>query len=184
MFRFRPPLTPEVSQTDHLRAPLFKSRNPLSRPALRGGVIWPGSACDPRLLSCTKIVPSVHIGMISISLTSPQAKSSLMFCCTGLRQKAVCLPTAAHIRIERPCRGSSTQPRRMAHSGSQGQAAGMQLVPPLSLYCVLIFDMLVLGSVYELRKVVTGHDDCSWRCQSSLSTPKIKSICGNYRPVT
>ena len=78
----------------------------------------------------------------------------------------------------------STQPRRMAHSGSQGQAAGMQLVPPLSLYCVLVFDMLVLGPVYELRKVVTGHDDCSWRGQSSLSTPKIKSICGNYRPVT
>ena len=123
MFSFRPPVTPEVSQTDHLRSPPFKSRNPLSRPALRGGVIWPGSACAPRPLSCTKIVPSVHIGMSSISLTSPQAKSSLMFCCTGLRQKAVCLPTAAHIRIERPCRGSSLPSpeewHTAAHRGKQ-----------------------------------------------------------------
>ena len=145
MFSFRPPVTPEVSQTDHLRSPPFKSRNPLSRPALRGGVIWPGSACDPRPLSCTKIVPSVHIGTSSISLTSPQAKSSLMFCCTGLRQKAVYLPTAAHIRIERPCRGSySTQPRRMAHSGPQGQTAGILSAAPFSLYNVLVFDTPVL----------------------------------------
>ena len=161
MFRFRPPLTPEVSQTDHLRAPLFKSRNPLSRPALRGGVIWPGSACDPRPLYRTKIVPPVHTAMSAISLTSPQAKSSLMFCCTGLRIKTVCLPTAAHIRIERPWRHSyPAHPRRMAHSGPQGQTAGILLALPfLCLACWILI---------RLSLAVWQHFNFS---QKDLTTP-------------
>lgn len=35
------------------------------------------------------------------------------------------------------------QPSKRPHSGSQGQAAGI-LPPPFSLYCVLVFDMMVL----------------------------------------
>ena len=44
---FRPPLTPELTKTDHLSPPLPKARNPLDCPALRDGVTsWRG-ACGP-----------------------------------------------------------------------------------------------------------------------------------------
>lgn len=52
---FRPPVTPELIQTDHLRPPSPKARNPLCRPVLRDGVTGGRVACDPLPLSFTKI---------------------------------------------------------------------------------------------------------------------------------
>ena len=52
---FRPPVTPELIQTDHFRTPSPKARNPLCRPALRDGVAGWRGACAPLPLSSTKI---------------------------------------------------------------------------------------------------------------------------------
>ena len=55
----RPPSRPQGPKTD--------PRAAASRPALRGGVSLPGPGCDPRLLSRTKIVPSVLLNESPIS---------------------------------------------------------------------------------------------------------------------
>lgn len=57
---FRPPVTPELIQTDHLRPPPPKARNSLCRPALRDGVTGWRGACDPLPLSCTQIDRLLH----------------------------------------------------------------------------------------------------------------------------
>ena len=61
---FWPPVTPELIQTDHLRPPPPKARNPLCRPALRDGVTGWRGACAPLPLSCTQIDRSFHLNIL------------------------------------------------------------------------------------------------------------------------
>lgn len=113
LFRFRPPVTSAVCQTDHLCSPPCQSCNPLARPALRGGVVWPGDTCDPRLLSCTIFDPLVLVGESSIS---PQAAKPAHFAAPPLQHA-----TAAGL-------GSPPQPQ----DGAEGWSVGV--VPTLPLF--------------------------------------------------
>lgn len=67
-------MTSEVSQTDHLCSPRPNPRKPLSRPALRGGVVREGGACDPLALSCTIFDRGCHLAADCVSLASVQAR--------------------------------------------------------------------------------------------------------------
>ena len=118
MFRFRPPVTPEVSQTDHLRSPPFKSRNPLSRPALRGGVIWPGSACDPRPLSCTFFDPSVLVGAGSIRPRAASLAPAEQFTFSFASPHLLSVPPPLRWVMGQFCRTAATR-SRMTSGGAR-----------------------------------------------------------------
>lgn len=61
---FRPPVTPELTKTDHLRLPPPKACSPLPRPALWDGVAGRRGACDLLPLSCTQIDRLVHLHVL------------------------------------------------------------------------------------------------------------------------
>ena len=102
---FRPPVTPELIQTDHLRPPPPKSRNPLPRPALRDGVTGWRGACDPLPLSCTKIDRLLHPNILVWESQTLGAHSPHTAPCNLGGTCALPAPPSPHTTHHRPHSG-------------------------------------------------------------------------------
>ncbi len=96
---FRPPVTPELIQTDHFRTPSPKARNPLCRPALRDGVTGWRGACAPLPLSSTKIDRLLglhdHFRTPSPKARNPLCRPALRDGVTGWRGACAPLPLSS-----------------------------------------------------------------------------------------
>lgn len=132
---FRPPLTPELIQTDHLRPPPPKARKPLRRPALRDGVTGGRGACDPLPLSSTKIDRLLRLHILVLEGRTLGAHSPHTAPCNLGGACALLAPPSPHTTHPRPRNGvvmhsAPCQVERTPHRTSPPVAApAVELLP-------------------------------------------------------
>ena len=112
-------------------------------PALSPAFFHTGPAPHPRKRHIPRSRPNGRKLAHSAAPTLPTEPAF-----AGLRREPSCLPPPAPICLENPCWARLPYPARKAVT--QRQTAGIYPVPSFSLYCVLVFGMLVLyGFTYR-----------------------------------